>query len=322
MELSKKRLQKKQKNQKKSRFRELTNTERILITLLAIVILFWMSFKFIIDPQLLKIGTLESEIGQYNLEIQENNRILKNADLIVAEKNELLIEKENIEKDFFKNLSQPEIIYILNELLLKSEIKMESISFTQPFTEVINEREIRKMDVSMPYKGTFKDLDELIKKIEAEPRKMIINSIDLIKNSDSETEIAGDINLGIYSLSGLVDVDKDNILIETTNNNKSNPFAPYQGYIDPNRQVDQARGPDNTVEQSESSDSIIASSSQEKPEDRSNYDTYTAVKGDNVSYISRRLYGDESYVNRILELNNMQRSSILPIGKELKLIKK
>lgn len=320
MEVSKKRLQKKQKKQRKSKFRELTNTERILITLLSIVILFWMSFKFIIDPQLLKIANLESEIVEYNLEIQENNRILKNADLIIAERNELLLEKENIEKDFFKNLSQPEMIYILNELLLKSDIEMQSLTFSQPFTEVLNEKEISKMDISMPYKGTFKDLDDLIKKIEKEPRKMIINSIDLVK--DTETEIVGDINLGIYSLTGLVDVEKDNILIETTSNNKSNPFSPYQGYIDPNKQVDQSVGEDKTEKPNTSEDNTIADSSQDKTEDKTPYETYTAVKGDNVSFISRRLYGDESYVNKILELNNMQRSSILPIGKELKLIKK
>ncbi len=313
MKLEKKKLQ---KSQRKSRIRELTNKERFLITLLAMVVLFWLSFNYIIDPQLLKIANLQREISDYGLEIEENNRMLKNANLIVEEKNQLSLEKENIEKDFFQSLSQPEIIYILDEVLSKSNIEMQSISFTKPFIETLNDREIRKMNISIPFEGDFKSLEDLIESIEKEDRKIIINSIVLEK--DSKVEIVGDINLGVYSLSGITDIAKDDLPIEVTDDNKLNPFIPYIGYVDPNERAEEI---ENSLEDEERIEENLEKEEQkDKLEGRSDYDTYKAVKGDNVSYISKKFYGSESYVDEILRLNGMNRSSILPIGKELKLL--
>ncbi|MGO1470374.1 MAG: LysM peptidoglycan-binding domain-containing protein [Tissierella sp.] len=313
MELSKRKL----KNQKKhkNKIRELTNKERFLITLLAIVILFWVSFKYIIDPQIFEIRTLETQINDYTFKIEENNRMFKSWDSIVEERNSLFLEKQNIEKDFFKSLSQPEIIYVLNNLLLESNIVMEGIRFNKSFTETFNEKEIQRMDISIPFEGDFKSLNETIKNIGKETRKMIISSIDMEKGE--KTEIAGNINLGIYSLSGIVD-KKEDIIIEITNDNKIDPFIPYKGYVDPNKQIEESEQT-SELENPLSEDEKLTGG---KTVDKSTYPTYKAVKGDNISFISKRKYGTEKYVDEILSLNGMKRSSILPIGKELKLIEK
>lgn len=312
MEQAKRRTKSQRKTKKKINRRELTNNERTLITLLAIVILFWLSFKYIIDPQMLKISTLESKMDTYSLKIKENNRILKNKEAILDEKSALFIEKQNIEKDFFKSLNQPQIIYVLNELLLKSDIEIDSISFSQPFMETLNTQEIQKMDISMPFKGSFSSLNETIKSLEAETRKLVINNIDI--QQGEETEIAGNINLGVYSLSGIVEGKDEELLIEMTDENKLNPFIPYKGYVDPNKIKEESLG--------EVSDGQAEEKPEEKPIAGANYDTYKAIKGDNISYISMRKYGTEKYVDEILSLNGMMRSSILPIGKELKLKEK
>lgn len=312
MEKVKRRANNQKKTKKKINRRELTNNERTLITLLAIVILFWFSFKYIIDPQILEISTLESQMDTYSLKIKENNRIIKNKEAILDEKSALFIEKQNIEKDFFKSLNQPQIIYVLNELLLKSNIEIDSISFSQPFMETLNTQEIQKMDISMPFKGSFSSLNETIKSLEAETRKLVINNIDIQKGE--ETEIAGNINLGVYSLSGIVEDKDEELPIETTDENKLNPFIPYDGYVDPNKIKEESLV--------EVSDGQADEKPEEKPIAGANYDTYKAIKGDNISYISMRKYGTEKYVDEILSLNGMMRSSILPIGKELKLKEK
>ena len=303
------------KQGRKTSLREFTNKERMLITLLAIVILFWLSFKFIIDPQILKISTLEAQRDAYNLEIQENNRILKNKDTILDEKNSLFIEKINIERDFFNTLNQPQIIYVLNELLLESNIEMDSINFSKPFMETLKDQEIQKMDIAMPFQGTFVSLNEIIKSLEEEPRKIVINNIDIQKGE--ETEIVGTINLGVYSLSGIIEGGDENLPIETTDDNMVNPFIPYEGYVDPNELIEELEN---------SSDGDIVEGPQleaeDAPVDETIYKTYTAVKGDNISYISMREYGSVRYVDEILSLNDMVRSSILPIGKVLKLKKR
>lgn len=308
----------KSKSQKKKRnkFRELTNKERFLITLLAIIVLFWISFKYIIDPQVLEIETLETQIQDYTLKIQEHDNMFKSWEAIVEEKNSLLLERQGIEKEFFKSLSQPEIIYVLNDLLIESDIVMEEIRFNKPVTETLNEREVERMDISIPFQGDFKSLNETIEKIDKEPRKMIISSVDMEQGED--TEVIGNINLGVYSLSGLVD-GKEDIIIEITDDNKSNPFIPYEGYIDPNKQIEESEESTELDLEDQSSEMELG---EEERGGKTAYDTYRAVKGDNISLISQREYGTEKYVDEILSLNGMKRWSILPIGKEVKLIKK
>lgn len=325
MEISKKEPKKIKKSKKNSNLRQLTNNEKVLITLLVVVILFWLGFKYIIEPQILKIETIETQINDYTLKIEDNNRMLNNWDSIVEQKNDLQLEKEEIEDDFFKSLSQPEIIVVLNDLLLNSNIEMESIIFSKPITEVLNEQEIQKMDISIPYQGDYKSLNEIIKEIEKESRKLIISTLNINKSDD--TEIIGDINLGVYSLSGIVDGEESDIKIETTNDNTKNPFIPFGGYDDPNKRPEQNPGYDgsssgnptspelgfnNPGSEGDGGDQVVTSNE---------YDMYKAVKGDSISLISQKVYGTQKYVEDILSLNGMKRSSILHIGKELKLIK-
>lgn len=320
------------KKKNKVKLRELTNNERTLITLLVIVVLFWFSFKYIIDPQNMKISTLESEINNYSLDIEKNNSILENKESIVNQKRQISIDKGNIERGFFKSLNQPNIIYILNNIFSNKDIEIESIDFSEPFIEILNGKDVQKMDVSIPFKGTFKSLNETIKNLETENRKIVINNIDIQK--DEEKEIIGNINLGIYSLTGIVDGEDASLPIKITTKNKLNPFVPYRGYIDQNKikeeslkqeisqnlntiQVDEKPKEEKEEEKDEEKDE-----EKEKPIADEKYDIYVAVRGDNISYISRRKYGTESYVDEILRLNDMVRSSILPIGKKLKLKKK
>lgn len=312
MELAKKKMKTRKKIRKETKLREFTNNERVLITILAIVILFWLSFKYIIDPQILEITNLESKIGIYRNKIENNNKVLKNKKDIFDERIELFIEKQNIEKDFFKSLSQPQIIYVLNELLLKSDIETDSISFSKPFMETLGKQEIKKMDISIPFKGSLSSLNEIIKDLEAEPKKIVINNIDIQKGE--ETEVSGNINLGVYSLTGIVDNKEDEFSVETTNNNTLNPFIPYKGYVKPNKEK-----PDSLEDVS---DEVDNEKVEEKPVEDSIYDTYKAIKGDNISYISMIKYGTEKYVDEILNLNDMGRDSILQIGKQLKLKKR
>lgn len=178
--------------------------------------------------------------------------------------------------------------------------------------EILGKQEIKKMDILIPFKGSLSSLNEIIKGLEAEPKKIVINNIDIQKGE--ETEVSGNINLGVYSLTGIVDNKEDEFTIETTNNNTLNPFIPYKGYVKPNKEK-----PDYLEDVS---DEVDNGKVEEKPVEDSIYDTYKAIKGDNISYISMIKYGTEKYVDEILDLNDMGRYSILQIGKQLKLKKR
>lgn len=310
------------KKMKENKFRELTNKERFLLTLLAIVILPYLSFKFIIDPQVERIGSLQVQKNDYIYTIQENNKILKERPIIKEKHNDLLLEKEEIKEGYFSSLNQPEIIYMLNELLLDSDIEMSSISFSRPFYEEISEGEsISKMDISIPYNGLFDDINRIIKMIKKEPRKIIVNNLSI--GMDEEAETSGSISLGIYSLEGIVDEIERADDVNTTDDNNSNPFLPYQSYIDETMSIKSSDSEDEIVDSGiDDIDDIDEEEESTDDAEKEEYKTYKALRGDNISFISRAMYGSEKYVDEILKLNNMDRKSILPIGKELKLIKR
>lgn len=220
-----------------SRFRELTNNERFLLTILSILVVFWLSFKYIVNPQLVKISDLEEHKATYSLKIENNNRIRKDYDSIIAEINDIFLEQTNIGKDFFNSLNQSDIIYILDKLLVESDIETESLSFDKPFVEELNGQDIEKMDIIMPFNGNFKSLKEIIINLENADRRLVINNINIQKNE--ETEIFGNISLGVYSLASLVKTESANILVQTKTFNQINPFIPYEGYIDPNKVIEE-----------------------------------------------------------------------------------
>lgn len=292
----------------RSKIRKLTNNEIILTIILCTIILLLVGFKYMVNPQKLKISALESQRDALKLKSIENNRMIKNREVILNEKSKLLIEKENIKKEFFRSLDQPHIIYLLSELLLKGDIEINDISFSKPFTENLNNQELKKMDILIPFEGSFVSFNDIIKKLKQGNKKIVVSNIDIKKGEDKE--IIGSIGLGIYSLIDPTEKRNDNFSIESTNDNKSNPFIPYKGYVNSN----------NIKE--DSSEEILSESEEQEIEKNlleEKYEIYEAIKGDNISYISMMKYGTEKYVDEILRLNNMERFNILPIGKKLKL---
>lgn len=327
----------------KINIRKFTNNERILATLLAIILSFWLSYKFIIKPQLKELSSLKSDIDSYSDQIVKNNELIKNSASISDSSNTLTMEKKSMERVFFKNLNQAEIIYELDRLLSKSKLNIGDINFGRPFTEIVDEKEIGKMEISMPYEGNFASLDKTIKILEDEDRKIIISSVDILKGE--ETDISGNMNLEIYGL--LLDEEEleEESSVKAVDNNKSNPFVPYKGYVDPVKEKErldaiakakaeaEAKAKEAAEKEKDKSEEKPKEEDKEKDKEKEaekdkekeeakepeQFDIYVAVKGDNISYISRRKYGSERYVDEILRLNDMVRSSILPIGKKLKL---
>lgn len=300
----------------KAKIRKLTDREKILINTFIFILLYWLIFKFFINPQIYKITSLEKQIDDYIYKIENNNKTVKDEKIILEEKNNLNLEKEKIGVGFFAKLNQSEIIYILNDLFLKNDLEIESMNFSKPINETLFGIETSKLEISIPFKGELKSLIEIVELIEREHKKIFISKIDLEKNEESN--ITGSINLEVYSLNNILEVKQEKPNIQVTQDNKSNPFTPYKGYASSNILI-----------KKEIKESVDKSEIEELEELEDNssfkegkYEIYKAVKGDNISYICMRKYGTEKYVDEILKFNGMVRSSILPVGKEIKLIKK
>ena len=218
-----------EKNRKRLKTRELTKNEKILISLLAIVILFWLSFKFIYTPQQVKLELLNSQKLDYQLQIEEINTTLKKENFINEEWQDLHRQKEEIVSQYFPTLDQPQIIYLLNELIESDDISVPDLNFSRPGFTDLGGFQVRSMDISFPYAGNYPGVVGTLNSIKKSPRKMLVDNISIDRAMDED--LSGNMSLRLYSLEGIAESDKDVIYVETAHNDeKETPFGAYDGY--------------------------------------------------------------------------------------------
>lgn len=220
------------KNQLKKRLkiRKLTKNEKSLLTILGLVILILLAYRFIIGPQREKIDDLARKKVQYEDEIAIINRILKNEENIIQEWDKLHRERDLIFSKYFPSLNQPEIIYLLNQLLSNEDVEITDMGFGSPKEEVVEDLAIRTMDISIPYKGNYTGLKEIIESLETSPKKIQIPN--LIMDRDGEGQLVGRMELKFYSLEGIADIEDEIAYVDIGNiQGKSNPFLAFDDYV-------------------------------------------------------------------------------------------
>ena len=216
----------------KRKSRPLTKNEKFLLTALGLILIFWASFKFIFDPQAAKMEELEMDRALYDAEIVEHNRILKNEQKIKEELKILTVERDEILSNYFPALDQAQILYLLNDLVRDERVNVADLNFTRPSTETKGELEIHKMDVNIPLKGSYDGIYDIVKAIENSPRRILVNNLTL--DRDNSDQLAGSMNLKIYSLEGLAKADRDVISVDIAHDGDTKtPFTPYSNYMEP-----------------------------------------------------------------------------------------
>ncbi|CCQ95981.1 putative Peptidoglycan-binding LysM [[Clostridium] ultunense Esp] len=213
----------------KKMMRPLTKNEKILLLSLGIIIIFWATFRFVIEPQMTKLEELTNQKLEYEEEIAQMNSILKREKKIDEEWIKLQRAKDSILNRYFSTLDQPEIIYLLNELLDNEEINILDINFDTPSQEEIGDLSIRTMNITIPYRGSYKGFLETINGITSSPKKMVISNLTM--DRDIGDNLAGNIGLKIYSLEGIADIDEEIDYINASIiEGKTNPFVAFEGF--------------------------------------------------------------------------------------------
>ena len=143
--------------------RELTRNEKILITVLGIVLIGWGSYHLIITPQSQKLETLKTDKLEYERKIGENHAmILKENDV-----NEGLYrqaeEKDQLASKYFSNLQQAQITYLLNDLLAEDDLEILDMNINMPDYEEFGENQVKKMDILISYAGDYMGVMEALK---------------------------------------------------------------------------------------------------------------------------------------------------------------
>lgn len=213
--------------------RPLTGNEKFLLSALAIVLVIFLSNKFLLTPQAEEMDSLEAEKFELDVRIADMNATLKKENNLKKEKEVLYRERNDILANYFPILDQSQIIYLLNDLIKSNNMDISDYQFTSPVEEQINEMSVKKMEISLPYEGNYDGIMSVMESVKTSPRRIIIDSMTMDKTTDSE--IGGNMGLKIYSLEGLADIDPNVIFVNVADGTgEGSMFNPYAGYVDPN----------------------------------------------------------------------------------------
>ena len=222
-------MKQKQKKFKQKKEIQLTKNEKTLIILLALIIMFWLFNKFIFTTQRNRINGLKEKEIQYEEEKINIDGILAKESIINEDYVKLNREKDKLLLEYFPTLDQAQIIYLLNDIMDSSNLKILNLDFSEPQVEEIAGVPIKTMDVTLPYEGNYEELLDFLSKVRTSPRKFLITSLTM-DNNDSHG-ILGQIGVKVYSLEGIFEEEGDVVSIDTIiNTEKQNPFAPFDEY--------------------------------------------------------------------------------------------
>ncbi|MDY0234541.1 MAG: hypothetical protein RBR71_00725 [Gudongella sp.] len=220
----------------KIKTRPLTSSEKVLLTLLAIVGIAWLGNQFILTPQAAKLEGLQVEKYELEAKIQDMNETLRREDDIKKESELLKSERNQILSYYFPTLDQAQIIYLLNDLLPEDQVDIVDLNFTRPTAESISEMDVYNMEMSIPFSGSYDGIVNMVRAVETSPRRLMVSSLSLDRTTDDL--LGGNMNLKVYSLQGLADADSEVIPIETAENlNQGTLFNSFSGYAGVNGDV-------------------------------------------------------------------------------------
>ncbi len=185
----------------KIKTRELTRNEKFLLGILGILLILLGGYRYIITPQTKTIETLKAQRLDYESKIEENNDFIRREESIQEEWNRLNKEKETLYTKYFSTLNQSEIIYLLNDIIPNQEVFTEDLSFSRPVYEEMEDFQIKNMDISLPYKGEYTGIIEIIRALKNSPQKLSLESVSI--DMDSDGSLNGNMAIKVYSLDGI-----------------------------------------------------------------------------------------------------------------------
>lgn len=211
--------------------RPLTKSEKTLLVLLGIVVVFYLSSSFILTPQAEKVSSLNAEIVTLDNQIADMNNTIKKEDNIKKEWEMLHRERDEILKNYFPVLDQAQIIYLLNDLIVDDRVNISDLNFANPSEEKLGEMAVQNMSISLPYSGSYDGTMNIIKSLGSSPRRIVVDNLTMDREGDSN--LSGNITLKIYSLEGIAKTDPEVIHVETVDGDREGSLiASYDGYSD------------------------------------------------------------------------------------------
>ncbi|WP_352420011.1 LysM peptidoglycan-binding domain-containing protein [Proteiniborus sp.] len=210
---------------------KLSKKEKNLLILLALVILYWLLYKFVFSIQLAKLSELKQERDTYKEELLKIDSILSKDEAIDSEWAKMNREVEGINKKYFPTIEQPEIMHMLNEIIDYNSLKIPGMYFNGPDYATLDGIEAKYLGISIPFEGRYNELGVFLSQLGKSPKRFLVNQLTMSKNDDSI--LSGEINLNTYSYDEIINSTGDSAYrAEVQKVIKEDPFKPYDGYIE------------------------------------------------------------------------------------------
>ncbi len=221
--------------------RPLTDNEKMLLVVLGIALVLFVGVSYILTPQAEKISELQADLNEARNRVEEINVLLARERDIRETRDSLAEEHKEMLERYFPVLDQPQIIYLLNDLVSKGSFQVPNFNFDKPASETVSSLEVRSMRVSVPFEGRYTDLLDVMESVQSSPKKVKIDSVTVDRVDD--LNVGGSMTLRVYSLEGLVQAEPDVIDIPTFHNaGDVNPIRSFYGFEEVTQLVQKEEG--------------------------------------------------------------------------------
>jgi Tfp pilus assembly protein PilO len=179
----------------------MSSREKKLVLFLSIAVLAYLSYTFLISPQLNEISSMKDSIVVKENQIQEfkvAEAKIPNLESEVQDLGEVL--KEAL-SSYLGNVEQEDVILLINEILLRSDVEVNKLTFA-PFTGSNEEFPIDAeiIAVQVPFNGEYEDVLALFSSFWRFDQNIFVSTLEISgDNEAAETvgeEIAVDSTIG------------------------------------------------------------------------------------------------------------------------------
>ncbi|NLN48736.1 MAG: LysM peptidoglycan-binding domain-containing protein, partial [Clostridiales bacterium] len=130
---------------------------------------------------------------------------------------------------YYSGINQPDIMYELNKIIYDSNLIIPNISFSNPEKlKLEDDKEVDSIAISLPFKGTYKDLNGFLVKLKENPKKLLVSQLSISR--DFGDMLDGHLTLTAFSEGDASDSEgtfyynNENEPVHT-----DNPFASFLG---------------------------------------------------------------------------------------------
>lgn len=206
--------------------RSFNKREKLLIIIFIFMIMVWSFNKYIFRVQAKKIETLEATKTNFDVEIDEINKILEGEEFTRSELSSLTSTIYKLGNSYFPNLDQSQLIYYLEHIFIANDLKIRNLYFGEREIQNLDDFDVQYMEISIPFEGKYEDIIKLVNNLKDGPFKIIIESLSLGKINNQLLE--GELLLKVYCLEDILSLPLSNLNLKSKDYDESienfNPF--------------------------------------------------------------------------------------------------